>query len=88
MSDQSKTEPSVFINQEPDDRGNELEATPFWNSIPLDQLAACQGVSPADDLDEIGALWPADDDPDALLQFILAERAERRKLNQSDNSSK
>ena len=27
-----------------------------------------------DDLDAISDLWPVDDDPDALLRFILAQR--------------
>jgi hypothetical protein len=84
MSDHIKAEPGVCANQQPNHTRNELETIPFWKSIPLDELTACQGVSPADNLDEIGALWPADDDPDALLQYILAERAERRKVSQSN----
>ena len=39
----------------------------FWKSIPLEKLAEHQGVAATDDLDGIGALWPADDDPDKLL---------------------
>ena len=53
---------------------------PFWKTVSLEELVEQQGVSPADDLDEIADLWPADDDPDHLLQSILAERAERRRL--------
>ena len=36
-----------------------------------------QGVKPVTDLDELAALWPANDDPDELLAFILDERNER-----------
>jgi len=50
----------------------------FWESIPLEELAEQQGVSAAYDLDEISALWPADDDPDQLLRYLLAERSGRR----------
>src|SRR2546425_3312229 len=55
----------------------------FWKSIPLEKLVEHQGVAATDDLDGIGALWPADDDPDKLLQHLFTERAERRKLNES-----
>jgi len=53
----------------------------FWTSLSLEELAEQQGVSPASDLDEISNLWPADDDPDELLQHILSERAGRRTLS-------
>jgi len=52
-------------------------------SIPLAELAKQQGVSPADDLDAIADLWPAPDDPDELLEFILTERSARRRLTGS-----
>lgn len=55
----------------------------FWKSVSLEELVEQQGVSAASDLDEISALWPADDDPDQLLQHILFERSERRKLQSS-----
>ncbi len=55
----------------------------FWKSISLEELAEQQGVSAASDLDEISALWPADDDPDQLLDHILRERTERRGLQSS-----
>lgn len=55
----------------------------FWKSVSLEELAEQQGVSAASDLDEISALWPADDDPDELLNHILLERSERRKLQSS-----
>lgn len=59
------------------------KASSFWESIPLEELAAQQGVSAVDDLGEITALWPADDDPDELLRHILTERGERRKLSEN-----
>ncbi len=57
----------------------------FWKSIPLEELAEQQGVSAVSNLDEISALWPADDDPDELLRYILLERSEGRKLQSSPN---
>ncbi len=49
-------------------------------SLSIEELARQQGVSPVYDLDEVSKLWPVDDDPDALLHFILAERRARRRL--------
>lgn len=40
----------------------------------LSRLIAEQGVTPIDDLDQLACLWPADDDPDALMNFVLSER--------------
>jgi hypothetical protein len=54
-------------------------ANPFGEPISLEELARQQGVSPADDLDKIAALWSVDDDHEELLRFILSERAARRK---------
>jgi hypothetical protein len=59
---------------------SDAETAPFWISLSLEELAEQQGVSAIEDLDQISALWPADDDPDQLLDYILAERAERREL--------
>jgi hypothetical protein len=53
-------------------------------SIPLAELIEQQGIAPAEDLGEIEALWPADDNPDELLQYILLERSERRKLTRGE----
>lgn len=53
---------------------------PFWKSLTTEELIEIQGVSPVSNLDELSALWPADDDPDELLDFILDERKKRRKL--------
>jgi hypothetical protein len=47
----------------------------------LDELIEQQQVSPVDNLDEISQLWPADDDPDLLLEYVLNERIERRQLD-------
>jgi hypothetical protein len=58
----------------------EAERVPFWTSLPLEELAELQGVQPADDLDQISALWPVDDDPDRMLAHILDERSARRGI--------
>jgi hypothetical protein len=55
------------------------EAAPFWTSLSLEELAEQQGVSAIEDLDQISALWPADDDPDQLFDYILAERNDARR---------
>jgi hypothetical protein len=54
------------------------ESMPFWTSLSLEELAELQGVEPIDDLDALSALWPVDDDPDEMLEYILAERSARR----------
>lgn len=54
----------------------------------LVRLIAEQGVTPIDDLDQLAALWPADDDPDALMNFVLSERQARVQLNAEDQQSK
>ncbi|MGD9897094.1 MAG: hypothetical protein AB7T14_08495 [Candidatus Methylacidiphilaceae bacterium] len=61
----------------------EAEAEPFWTSIPLEKLAELQDVQPVEDLDRIGALWSADDDPDQMLTHILEERSARRRVARS-----
>jgi hypothetical protein len=61
------------------------EGTSFWSPVSLDVLADQQGVLPADDLDSVSALWPADDDPDELLAHVLAERSARRGLSRESN---
>ena len=63
------------------------EASSFWESVPLEKLAEQQGVSAVEDLDEIAVFWPADDDPDELLRYLLTERAERRKLGESQGKT-
>jgi hypothetical protein len=52
----------------------------------LDRLIAEQGVTPIDDLDQLADLWPADDDPDALMNFVLLERQAR--VQPEDEQSK
>ena len=54
----------------------------------LRRLIAEQGVTPIDDLDQLAALWPADDDPDALMNFVLSERQARVQLKPEDQQSK
>lgn len=47
----------------------------------LTDLIKQQQVSPVNNLDELSTLWPADDDPDLLLQYVLNERIARRQLD-------
>ncbi len=56
-------------------------------TVLLNDLIEQQHVSPINNLDEISSLWPADDDPDLLLEYMLNERSERRQLNQKENRS-
>jgi hypothetical protein len=49
-------------------------------AISLRELIEQQHISPVNNLDEISDLWPADDDPDLLLEHILNDRVERRRL--------
>ena len=71
------------VQAEADETG--AEPTPpdhahsFWSSSSLAELAEAQGVGPVEDLEGIAALWPSDDDPDELLDHVLAERAARRR---------
>ncbi len=46
----------------------------------LDELIRQQSVAPVSNLDELSDLWPANDDPDDLMRYVLEERAERRCL--------
>lgn len=55
---------------------------PFWASQPLDELAEQQGVGVIEDLDELGSLWPVEDDTDELMEHLLAERAARRATSE------
>lgn len=50
------------------------------SAITLDELIRQQRVVPVSNLDELSDLWPGDDDPDHLMQYVLEERAERRRL--------
>ncbi len=54
-------------------------------TVLLNDLIEQQHVSPINNLDEISSLWPADDDPDLLLEYVLNERSERRQLNQKEH---
>ncbi|HKV42690.1 MAG TPA: hypothetical protein VJX67_26050 [Blastocatellia bacterium] len=44
----------------------------------LEGLIEQQGVFPVNELNDLSRLWPADDDPDELLEYLLNERRERR----------
>jgi hypothetical protein len=63
----------------------QTKAIPFWETLSLEELAKLQSVSPVGNLDELAELWPADDNPDELLRYLLNERAERRKLTRNDD---
>jgi hypothetical protein len=63
----------------------EAERPTFWTTLSLEELAELQGVEPVADLDSLGALWPADDDPDRLLAFLEEERSARRRLARGDD---
>ena len=65
-----------------------LHETPNKAEDDLSRLIAEQGIAPIDDLDELAALWPADDDPDALMNFVLLERQARLQLNAEDQQTK
>ena len=54
----------------------------------LSRLIAEQRVTPINNLRELAALWPADDDPDALMNFVLSERQTRLQLNTEDQHTK
>lgn len=47
----------------------------------LYSLIEQQGLYPVNNLDEISDLWPVNDDPDLLLEHILTNRADRRRLS-------
>jgi hypothetical protein len=61
--------------------GGDEEIRSFWKPISLDELIEQQGITPIEDIKEVSSLWPADDDPEELYQFIISERRERRNLN-------
>jgi len=58
------------------------------SELTLKRLIDEQGVSAIEDLDQLAALWPADDDPDALMNFVLSERQARSQLKPEDQQSK
>ncbi len=69
---------------QPGEAGN---AGSFWANPTIEELIKEQNVAPADDLDAISALCPVDDDPDALLEYILSERRERRRVARDGTDS-
>jgi hypothetical protein len=76
---------SILITDEKIGEGSDvIGGQSFWKSIPLEELMEKQLVSPTDDLDEISSLWPADDNPDDLFQYVLSERVNRRTLSQGN----
>lgn len=78
---------SIFVIE--DELGEEIETGEggsFWQSVSLEELAEVQGVAPVSAPEEVFALWPADDDPDDLLNFVLHDRGARRKLSAGGNA--
>jgi len=72
---------SLFVIEDDMSEGYEKgEGRSFWQSASLEELAEEQGTGVVSEIDSIAALWPADDDPDALLDFVLCERHERRRV--------
>ena len=59
---------------------NQNDAVAQVEPLSLDDLIEQQQVFPIYDIDEISSLWPADDDPNLLLDFVLNDRIERRRL--------
>ena len=62
-----------------EEKTKDRQKVPFWETTPLDELIEQQQVAPVADIDELGALLPADDDPDKFLQHVLEERAMRKE---------
>ena len=53
----------------------------------LDKLAKEQNIKPLktiEDIEKLSALWPGDEEPEELLNFILEDRKQRRE-NQKHN---
>jgi hypothetical protein len=71
---------SLFVIEDDMGEGKEKgQGRSFWQPVSLDELAEEQDFDVESDIDSIAALWPADDDPDDLLEFVLHERGERRR---------
>ena len=62
-----------------DEMSNDL-GTSFWQSASLDEMVEQQGVRARDGFDDIDNPWPADDDPDEFMRYLLHDREQRRKL--------
>lgn len=61
-----------------------FEMSPFCTSLSLDELAKLQGIDIAQEPDVISSLWPADEDPDEMLNHIICERAYRRQITMGE----
>lgn len=70
----------IVLEKELADVSGSTLAAPFWKSLSLEELADQQGVATITDLNELSALWPADDDADALLAHVLSERRARGNI--------
>ena len=56
----------------------EVESS-FWQSTPIEQLAADQGVPLVTDISELDGIWSEGDVFDDALSDLLRDRAERRR---------
>ncbi|MCK6533137.1 MAG: hypothetical protein L6Q84_09205 [Polyangiaceae bacterium] len=54
----------------------------------LADLAAEQDVKPVQQLETVSALWPVDDDPDALDAFLAKHRSSRREASAAQRQAK
>ncbi len=64
------------------------DTTDEETALALHSLIEQQEVFPIHDLEGLSDLWPADDDPDRLLNFVLEERTERRRRQVEREQSK
>ena len=71
----------TVLDEKTTEETQDAERASFWQSLSLEDLAAQQDVTPV--VDAISALWPTDDDPDALLAHTLRERQERPRVSES-----
>lgn len=55
------------------------ESSSFWTSIPIEKLAADQGVPPITDISELDRMWSEGDVFDDALSELLHDRAERHR---------
>ena len=70
------------------EKSGKQPAAPIAHARSIAGLAAQQGVTPVQDLDTLSALWPVDDDPDALDAFLAKHRDLRRSATADQRQSK
>jgi hypothetical protein len=55
----------------------------FWKSVPLEELAAEQRVSPIRNVSELDSIWSEGDVFDDALSELLEDRAQRRRIGKT-----